>query len=213
MTTARRLSLLDLPSLNMDADIAASMSRIVEASGLSRAEAVDRLNEAARRYGVRLCGGNAEALTLATLEKWLNPNESKNVPSTRALNVFCHAFGSPEPLDLLARSHGQGWRVVGESISIHVANAQGDTVYETSINLLTESVQNWEEYFYAARLWSDVCWVDFPIMARAVVTITISGESPACGNCIVGEVVWLGEPDSVLQLYVWIAVSRTPCNL
>lgn len=110
--TATRRSLLDLPSLNTDADIAASMARIVEASGLSRAAAVDRLNAAARRYGVRLCGGNAEALTLATLEKWLNPNESKNVPSTRALNLFCHVFGSPEPLDLLAKSHGHGWRVV-----------------------------------------------------------------------------------------------------
>lgn len=112
MQSARRLSLLDLPSLNVDADIAASMARIVEGSGLSRAEAVDRINEVARRYGVRLCGGPAEALTLATLEKWLNPNESKNVPSVRALNVFCHVFGAPEPLDLLARSHGLGWRVI-----------------------------------------------------------------------------------------------------
>lgn len=112
MQSARRLNLLDLPSLNLDADIAMSMNRIVESSGLSRAEAVDRLNEAARRYGVRLCGGNAEALTLATFEKWLNPNESKNVPSTRALNLFVHVFGTPEPLDLLARSHGQGWRVI-----------------------------------------------------------------------------------------------------
>jgi hypothetical protein len=112
MQSARRLSLLDLPSLNMDAEVAASMSRIVESSGLSRAEAVDKLNEAARRYGVRLCGGNAETLTLATLEKWLNPNEPKNIPSTRALNLFCHVFGTPEPLDLLARSHGQGWRVI-----------------------------------------------------------------------------------------------------
>jgi len=110
--TARRRSLLDLPSLNVDADIAASMARIVEASGLSRATAVDRLNEAARRYGVRLCGGNAEALTLATLEKWLNPNEPKNVPSMRALNLFCHVFQATEPLDLLARSHGLGWRVI-----------------------------------------------------------------------------------------------------
>lgn len=112
MQSSRRLSLLDLPSLNVDADIAASMNRIVESSGLSRAEAVDNLNEAARRYGVRLCGGNAEMLTLATFEKWLNPNEHKNVPSTRALNVFCHVFGTPDPLDLLARSHGQGWRVI-----------------------------------------------------------------------------------------------------
>ena len=112
MQSARHLSLLELPSLNVDAEIAASMNRIVESSGLSRAEAVDRLNETAQRYGVRLCGGNAESLTLATLEKWLNPNEPRNVPSTRALNIFCHVFGTPDPLDLLARSHGQGWRVI-----------------------------------------------------------------------------------------------------
>lgn len=112
MLMARRRSLLDLPSLNIDADISASMNRIIEASGLSRAEAVDRLNQTAKRYGVRLSGGNAEALTLATLEKWLNPNESKNVPSTRALNLFCHVFEASEPLDLLARSHGLGWRII-----------------------------------------------------------------------------------------------------
>lgn len=112
MLMARRRSLLDLPSLNIDGDISASMNRIVEASGLSRFEAVDRLNQAAKRYGVRLSGGNAEALTLATLEKWLNPNESKNVPSTRALNLFCHVFEASEPLDLLARSHGLGWRII-----------------------------------------------------------------------------------------------------
>ena len=88
------------------------MHRIIDASGLSRAEAVDRLNEAARRYGVRLCGGSAETLTLATLEKWLNANEPRNVPSTRALNLFCHVFGATEPFDLLARSHGLGWRVI-----------------------------------------------------------------------------------------------------
>jgi hypothetical protein len=104
--------LLDLPSLNVDADIAASMSRIVEESGLSRAEAVDKINEAARRYGVRLCSGSAKALGLATFEKWLNPNEPDHVPSTRALNLFCHVFNVSDPLSILVRSHGQGWRVI-----------------------------------------------------------------------------------------------------
>ena len=109
---AQRLSLLDLPSLNLDADIAMSMDRIVEASGLSRAEAVERINVAARRYGVRLAAGNARELGLATFEKWLNANEPDYVPSTRALNLFCHVFGSPEPLDIMAKSHGMGWRII-----------------------------------------------------------------------------------------------------
>jgi hypothetical protein len=108
-----RLSLLDLPSLNLDADIAMSMDRIVEASGLSRVEAVERINTAGRRYGVRLAAGSARELGLATFEKWLNPNEAEYVPSVRALNLFCHVFGSSEPLDILAKSHGMGWRVIG----------------------------------------------------------------------------------------------------
>jgi len=109
---ATRSSLLDLPTLNVDADIAASMSRIVEGSGLSREHVVDQLNTAAVRHGVRICGGSAKALSLATLEKWLNPKETEHVPSTRALNLFCHVFNTVEPLNILARSHGWGCRVV-----------------------------------------------------------------------------------------------------
>lgn len=108
---AQQLSLLELPELNPDADIAVSMDRIVQAAGLSRAEAVDRLNAAARRFGVRLASGSARELGLATFEKWLNP-AADYVPSVRALNLFCHVFGTAEPLDLLVRSHGKGWRVI-----------------------------------------------------------------------------------------------------
>ena len=109
---SRRLSLLELVELNPDADIAMSMDRIVQAAGVSRAEAVDRLNVAARRFGVRLAAGSAKELGLATFDKWLNPREGDYVPSVRALNLFCHVFGSAEPLDILARSHGLGWRVI-----------------------------------------------------------------------------------------------------
>jgi len=48
------MNLLNLPSLCVDAEIAASMARIVEESGLSREQAVDLMNDAARRFGVRL---------------------------------------------------------------------------------------------------------------------------------------------------------------
>lgn len=109
---AQRLSLLELVELNPDADIALSMDRIVQAAGVSRAEAVDRLNKAARRFGVRLASGSAKELGLATFEKWLNPQAADYAPSVRALNLFCHVFGVVEPLDILARSHGLGWRVI-----------------------------------------------------------------------------------------------------
>lgn len=110
---SRRLSLLELVELCPDEGLALSMDRIIQAAGVSRAEAVDRLNAAARRFGVRLTSGNARELGLATFEKWLNPKEVDYVPTIRALNLFCHVFGTPEPLDVLARSHGMGWRVIG----------------------------------------------------------------------------------------------------
>lgn len=106
-----QFSLLDLPSLDVDAEIATSMSRTVQASGLSREQALDRLNEAARRMGVRLTGG--KELSLATFEKWLNPRAAEHRPSVLALNLFCHAFRDPGPLRVLARSHGLGWDVTG----------------------------------------------------------------------------------------------------
>ncbi len=82
--------------------------------------------------------------------------------------------------------------LVGETVTITVANAQGDIVYEQTASLLTESVQNWEDFFYASRHWQEVCWVEFPIMTRAIVTIRISGATPTCGMAIPGEVKELG---------------------
>lgn len=114
-----RFSLLALPTLCVDADIAASMGRIVEDSGLSREQVVDRLNAAALRHGVRICSGSAKALSVATFEKWLNPKETEHTPPTRALNLFCHVFESVEPLDILAKSHGCGFRVIdGEEAKV-----------------------------------------------------------------------------------------------
>lgn len=112
MATSQQLNLLELPNLNVDVAISSAMARIVEASGLSRIEVLEKLNDAAHRHEVRLCSGNAKVLGLATFEKWLNANAPEHLPSIRALNLFCHVFESHAPLDILAQSHGWGWQVI-----------------------------------------------------------------------------------------------------
>lgn len=91
----------------------------------------------------------------------------------------------------------------GESLHIVVQNAQGDIVFEETLTLLVDdSVRSWEDYFYASRYWMDVCWIDIPIMTSARITLTITGESPACGNCIIGEARPMGDTQYGLGLPV-----------
>lgn len=104
-------SLLNLPDMRVDAKIATSMARIVRDSGLSREQALDELNRAAMHFGVNLSSGNGK-LSLATFEKWLNPNETTYTPRTEALNIFCRLFQSNTPLQILLDAQGLGFRLI-----------------------------------------------------------------------------------------------------
>jgi hypothetical protein len=66
------------------------------------------MNQIAQTAGVSLSRGNAKSVTLATLEKWLNPANSEHQPSVLAVNVFCMAVKSSGPLDAMLRPHGCG---------------------------------------------------------------------------------------------------------
>lgn len=77
------------------------MAQSVKQSGLSRDEVLDRMNDLADRYGVRLLKGNGQSLTMATFEKWLNPNAKEYIPSPNALVVFCGAVEDLEPMRVL----------------------------------------------------------------------------------------------------------------
>jgi hypothetical protein len=107
----RQLSLFDADNVaisqiaGFDAVIKAAMNRAAAASPHSRAQIVERMNDLSQRAGRRLTGGNAKAISLDTLEKWLSP-ESEQVPTLRAVNVFMHACGSILPLEAWAGGHG-----------------------------------------------------------------------------------------------------------
>lgn len=91
---------------NVDAAVKAAMRQAAKESTYSREIICDRMNEIAEAAGFRLGGGNSKALSLALLEKWLNPLEREHTPPLRALAVFCRALGTVEPLRAMANPLG-----------------------------------------------------------------------------------------------------------
>jgi len=89
------------PTLNVLRDLKTAMAQAANGTGISREELCERINQIADRYGVRLVKGNGPNLTLATLEKWLNPEDKERVIPTKALPVFCAAVDSLEPFQVL----------------------------------------------------------------------------------------------------------------
>ncbi|EGJ49014.1 hypothetical protein [Desulfocurvibacter africanus] len=88
-----------------------AMRHAVEHSELSRDQVVDAMNSIAAKRGARLSNGNAQALTRAVLDKWLDPADGQRLIPVRALDIFCEATGSIAPLDAIAQALGA--RVVG----------------------------------------------------------------------------------------------------
>ncbi len=109
---ASQLNLFNQPSLNVVRPLKESMAEAAKSCGLSREELCDRMNELAARYGVRLVKGNSQRLNMATLEKWLNPEDSERVIGLKALPIFCAAVGSEEPVRILVAP--LGYRIIGE---------------------------------------------------------------------------------------------------
>lgn len=100
------------PTLNVLRDLKTAMAKAAKATGLSREELCDRINQIADRYGVRLVKGTGPNLTLETLKKWLNPEDKERVIPTKGLPVFCAAVNSTEPMQVLVAP--LGWRIIDD---------------------------------------------------------------------------------------------------
>ena len=94
----KQLSLFSQPSLNVGKNFKEQLARSAKESRYSREELLDRINDLADRYGVRLVKGNGRGLTIATLEKWLNPEALDYMPSINSLVIICAALGDLEPM-------------------------------------------------------------------------------------------------------------------
>lgn len=90
---------------HLDADLKASLAGVIDESRYSREQACDRLNQVAESASVRLCP-NAQRLSLPLFEKWLNPSNHEHMPSVRAVQVFCVAFNTCKPWEVLLRALG-----------------------------------------------------------------------------------------------------------
>lgn len=97
----------------MDPDHAVKVAlvRAVAASGMSREQVLDEVNELAELQRITITGGRAKRLEMSIWEKWLNPKERGHHPSSRALYVLCQALDDLSPLDALAECLGA--KVIG----------------------------------------------------------------------------------------------------
>lgn len=102
----KQLNLFKKQSLNVGREFKSCLAHVVSESGLSRAEFLDRMNEVANRFGIRLMKGNCNGLTMATFEKWLNVDQSQYTPPLSALTVICEVGNTIEPLQIFARALG-----------------------------------------------------------------------------------------------------------
>lgn len=94
----KQLNLFSQPSLNIGKKLKEQMAASAKSSQFSREELLDRMNDLAGRYGVRLVKGNGLKLTMATLEKWLNPEAMEHIPGVNALMIFCAALDDLDPM-------------------------------------------------------------------------------------------------------------------
>lgn len=108
----KQLNLFKQKSLNVGREFKECLATVVSESGLSRAEFLDRMNEAADRFGIRLMKGNSNGLTMATFEKWLNVDQGQYTPPLSALTVICEVGNTVEPLQIFARA--LGFQVIDE---------------------------------------------------------------------------------------------------
>lgn len=94
----KQLNLFSQPSLNIGKSLKEQLARSAKESRFSREELLDRMNDLASRYGVRLMKGNGSNLTMATLEKWLNPEALDYMPGINSLVIFCAATDDLAPM-------------------------------------------------------------------------------------------------------------------
>ena len=96
-----QLNLFARPSFNIGRALKDQLAATAKSSGISREELLDRMNDLAERYGVRLMKGNSSRLTMATFEKWLNPAAMEHVPGINSLLIFCAAANDIAPMTVI----------------------------------------------------------------------------------------------------------------
>lgn len=102
----KQLNLFNQPSLNTNKALKDQMAQSYKECGLSMDEVLDRMNDLAGRYGVRLVRGRGQQLSKSSLEKWLNAQDMEHLPQPNSLVIFCAAIIDNRPMQVLCAPLG-----------------------------------------------------------------------------------------------------------
>ncbi len=109
--TPRQLNIFNHTGLHtIVRDVKESLNAEVKASGRSRDQVLDRLNELARRHGLSLNGRGDVSKDL--LEKWLNAEDDSRAPGIKGLALLCAALETIAPIEALVVP--LGGQVIGQ---------------------------------------------------------------------------------------------------
>ena len=110
---AKQLDLFSAaPTLNVQRDVKTAMANAAKDTGLSREELCERINQIADRYGVRMVKGTGSGVTMATLEKWLNPEDKEREIPVKGMTTFLAATNDMRPMQEMVAP--LGWMVIDE---------------------------------------------------------------------------------------------------
>ena len=111
--------------------IRAAMNRVAKQKGaLSRDHIADALTEFSQFPDLRLSrtnGKNAQSVSKASLDKWLQPSDREHAPSLEAVVAFCLITGSIEPL-----------RPIFDTLGVRLMSKDEELVYEFGKATLAE---------------------------------------------------------------------------
>ena len=96
-------------------DVKDALNQSVKASGQSRDQILDRMNELAKRQNMVLNGKVGVSKDL--FEKWLNIEDDSRVPGIKGLSLLCAALGTIQPMAVMIAALG-GMAIDGEDVKL-----------------------------------------------------------------------------------------------
>ena len=96
-------------------DVKEALNQAVKASGKSRDQVLDRMNELGRRHNLAINGKAGVSKDL--FEKWLNVEDDSRVPNIKALALLCAALGTVQPMAAMVATLG-GLAIDGEDVKL-----------------------------------------------------------------------------------------------
>lgn len=106
MDAINQLGLFTDNELNPTYGIKRQIRLALSNTSLSRDQVVDRMNEIARREGLR------KTVSKATLDSWCKDSEPDRLPAPPWLTILCHVLGTTDPIGPILKA--LGWGLVNE---------------------------------------------------------------------------------------------------